>query len=125
LDAEIAQDVQPAHTARQVGSGAVDGLATPEMIRLMEMAAVAAIELHLPVGITSVGTHLNIAHLAATPIGMRVTARAELTDVEDRRLTFHVTAHDSVEQIGEGTHTRVLVEDRRFHDRLTAKASYP
>lgn len=89
----------------------------------MEMAAVAAIEQHLPSGTTSVGTHLEIAHLAATPVGMRVTARAELTAVDGRRLTFHVTARDDLELVGEGTHTRVVVDVVRFQERLAAKGA--
>jgi fluoroacetyl-CoA thioesterase len=122
LDARITEIVQPAHTARQVGSGSVDSLATPEMIRLMEMAALATVDLHLPPGTTSVGTHVDVRHLAATPVGMTVTVRAELTLVEDRRLIFHVTAHDDVELVGEGNHTRVVVDVTQFEGRLAAKA---
>jgi fluoroacetyl-CoA thioesterase len=122
LYARIAETVQPANTARQVGSGSVDSLATPEMIRLMEMAAVAAVGPHLPPGTTSVGTHVDARHLAATPVGMTVTVRAELTGVEGRRLTFHVTAHDDVGLVGEGIHTRVVVDVTQFEGRLAAKA---
>jgi fluoroacetyl-CoA thioesterase len=122
LYAEITQTVEPGDTARQVGSGAVDVLATPTLICLMEMAAVAAVAPHLPPGTTSVGTHLDVTHQAPTPVGMQVTARAELQTVEGRRLTFRVVAHDEVELVGVGTHHRVLVDVASFDGRVAAKA---
>jgi len=88
-------------TAPHVGSGKVKVLATPVMVSLMEEAALNAVEGLLPAGHQTVGTRLDISHTAATPVGMRVTARAELTNVEGRRLTFRVSASDEKEVIGE------------------------
>src|SRR5258705_7160107 len=92
------------HTAPHVGSGRVHVLATPVMVNLMEAAALQAVEGLLPPGHQTVGIHLDITHLAATPLGMRVRAYAELTRVEKRPLTFRVHAEDQRERIGESTH---------------------
>jgi fluoroacetyl-CoA thioesterase len=121
LSATIRRQVDSASTARQLGSGAVDVLATPELIRLMEMAAVAALADHLPPGISSVGVAVDIQHLAPTPVGLSVEARATLTEVQGRRLTFQVVAHDDVEEVGQGTHERVLVEVEGFKARASRK----
>jgi fluoroacetyl-CoA thioesterase len=111
------------NTARHLGSGNVAVLATPEMVRLMEKAAVAAVDHLLPDGYRTVGVAVNVRHLAATPVGMRVRAQAELVTVEGRKLTFRVEAFDEVEKIGEGEHRRVIVELERFRERVEAKAS--
>jgi predicted thioesterase len=95
---------------------------TPMMIYLMELAAARAIEAYLPEGWVSVGAVVNISHLAATPIGFTVTARAEVVSVGARQVTFKVEAHDGVDKIGEGTHVRALVELARFEQRVKAKA---
>lgn len=108
-------------TARHLGSGAVSVFATPEMVRLMERAAVNALASHLEPGQQSVGAMVNVRHLAPTPVGATVTARAELTAADGRRLTFHVTANDGVEKIGEGTHERVIIDLARFQARAEAK----
>ena len=110
-------------TAARYGSGLVASFATPAMVGLMEGAAFVATKAQLGPGQTSVGTEVNIKHLAATPVGMRVRARAELTRVEGRRLFFNVEAWDEVEKIGEGTHTRMVVDMDRFNVRFNAKAS--
>lgn len=94
---------------------------TPMMIYLMEVAAADAIEKYLPGGWVSVGALVNVKHLAATPVGFSVIARAEVIEVTDRLITFRVEAHDGVEKIGEGTHVRGLVELRRFEDRMEQK----
>lgn len=109
------------HTAAHVGSGRVHVFATPLMIALMETAAVAAVEDALAPGQQSVGTRLDVRHLAATPVGMRVRATAELVKVDGRTLTFRVAAVDDKEPIGEGTHVRALVDAARFDARLQAK----
>jgi len=109
------------HTAPRVGSGRVRVLATPVMINLMEAAALAAIEHLLPAGHQSLGTHLNIGHYAATPIGMRLRASAEVTSVEGRSVAFRVEAFDEKERVGDGTHTRVVVNVERFDKRVQAK----
>jgi predicted thioesterase len=110
------------NTARHLGSGSVDVLATPEMIRLMEKAAVAAVDHLLPDGYRTVGVEVNVRHLAATPLGMRVRVQAELVAVEGRKLTFRVEAFDEVEKIGEGEHRRVIIDLERFEERVKAKA---
>src|SRR5215510_1679364 len=90
------------HTAPRVGSGQIAVLATPVMINLIEAAALAAVERLLPDGHQSLGIRLDVRHFAATPVGLRVTASAEVTGVEGRAITFHVEAHDEREPIGEG-----------------------
>ncbi len=109
-------------TAPRVGSGKIAVLATPVMINLIEEAALAAIEDALSVGQQSLGTHLDVSHVAATPVGMSVTATATVTSVERRTVTFDVEAVDSVEVIGRGTHTRVVVTADKFSTRVDAKA---
>ena len=114
LSGAIHYKVKDASTARQLGSGTVDVLATPELVRLMEVAAVTALTDHLPPEYTTVGTLLDIKHVAPTPVGLGVQVRATLTEVEGRRLKFEVVAHDDVEEIGRGIHKRVLVEVESF-----------
>jgi predicted thioesterase len=109
-------------TAPHVGSGKVKVLATPVMVNLMEEAALNAVEGLLPAGHQTVGTRLDITHTAATPVGMRVTATAELTKVDGRKLTFHVSARDEKEVIGEGTHERIIINVARFDQRAQEKA---
>jgi len=121
LSAAIRRRVDSASTARQLGSGAVDVLATPELIRLMEMAVVAALADNLPPGFTSVGVAVSVKHLAPTPVGLDVEVRATLAEVQGRRLTFQVVAHDDVEEVGQGTHERVLVEVEAFMARANRK----
>ena len=113
--------VSEEHTAPRVGSGRVHVLATPVMINLIEAAALAAAENLLPPGHQSLGIRLDVRHFAATPVGMRVTATAELTKVEGRTLFFRVEAHDEKETIGDGTHERVVVNVERFDKRVRRK----
>ncbi len=113
--------VGEAHTAPRIGSGRVHVLATPVMINLFEAAALDAIERHLPAGHQSLGTVLDIRHIAATPVGMRVTARAEVTRVEGRTVHFRVEARDERELIGDGAHQRVVVNVARFDLRVARK----
>lgn len=109
-------------TAPHVGSGKIRVLATPVMVSLMEEAALNAVEGLLPEGHQTVGTRLDITHTAATPVGMRLIARAELSSVDGRRLTFHVSASDEKEVVGEGTHERIIVNVARFDQRTQQKA---
>jgi fluoroacetyl-CoA thioesterase len=109
------------HTAPFVGSGKVRVLATPVMINLFEAAALACCEHHLPAGHQSLGIHLDVRHIAATPVGMRVNATAELVKIDGRTLTFRVEAHDERELIGDGTHERVVVNVERFDQRVQKK----
>ncbi len=121
LSGESQTVVTKANTARHLGSGGVEVFATPEMVRLMERAGVAAVDHLLPEGQRTVGVHLDVKHLAATPPGMTVTARAELVAVEGRRLTFRVEAFDEVEKVGEGTHRRYVIDVARFQQRVEEK----
>ncbi len=109
------------HTAPRVGSGRVHVLATPVMINLFEAAALDAIERLLPAGRQSLGTVLNVRHVAATPVGMRVSATAEVTGVEGRTIRFRVEARDEKDLIGDGTHERVVVNVAKFDERVQRK----
>lgn len=109
------------HTAPRVGSGRVHVLATPVMINLFEAAALAAIEQLLPPGHQSLGTVLNIRHIAATPVGMKVVAEARVLRVENRTVHFFVQAHDERELIGDGDHQRVVVNVAKFDQRVARK----
>lgn len=108
-------------TAIEYGSGRVKVLATPAMIALMENASKSAVDLHLDKGYTTVGTKLDIKHLAATPIGIKVTIKAELKSIEDNKLMFEVEAYDEVELIGKGTHERYIVNIDKFINKANKK----
>ena len=123
LTGEYHLTVDAVNTAVHLGSGGVEVLATPEMVRIMERAAVSACDHLLPSGYRTVGIHLDISHFAPTPIGMVVVARAELIAVEGRKLTFRVEAHDARELIGEGTHQRMIINVGRFQTRVEMKKS--
>jgi len=109
-------------TAHHVGSGKIKVLATPVMVMLLEEAALKAVEDLLPAGMQTVGTRLDISHIAATPVGMRVVASAEVIEVDGRKLTFKVWAEDDSERIGEGIHERIIVDLARFDSRVDQKA---
>jgi predicted thioesterase len=96
---------------------------TPLMIYLMEVVAADAIQKFLPEGWVSVGVLVDVKHLAATPVGLTVTARAEVVSVEDHVVTFIVEAHDGIEKIGEGRHVRAPVHLERFVQRVKLKSS--
>src|SRR5262245_41239369 len=113
------------HTAPRVGSGRVHVLATPVMINVMEAAALAAIEHLLPPGHQSLGTRLDVSHYAATPVGMRLRATAEVTKIDGRNLEFRVEAQDERERVGDGTHVRVVVNVERFDQRVQRKLDKP
>jgi predicted thioesterase len=105
-------------TAAYFGAGGVRVLATPVMIGLMENAAWKSAQAELPTGETTVGTLVHVRHLAATPVGERIEATAELMEIDGRRLVFAVRAHDEHRLIGEGTHERVRVGLERFLARV-------
>ena len=113
--------VGPEHTAAFVGSGRIAVLATPVMINVIEAAALDAVEHLLPAGHQSLGIHLDVSHVAATPVGLLVTARAEVVSIDGRTITFRVEARDGVETIGGGTHRRVVVSVARFDERVQRK----
>ena len=108
-------------TAPHVGSGKIGVLATPIMVNLMEAAALQAVERFMPPGYQTVGTHLDVRHFAATPVGLRVIARAELVEVEGRTLKFRINAEDERESIGEGIHERLVINVERFDQRMQKK----
>ena len=110
-------------TAPRIGSGRIGVMGTPVMINLMEAAALAAVEHLLGEGRQSLGTHLDVSHVAATPIGQTVTAEAELVEVDGRQLTFAVRARDEDALIGEGRHKRVVVDAARFEAKLAERAA--
>ena len=109
------------HTAPLVGSGMVHVLATPVMINVIEAAALDAIEQRLPPGYQSLGTVLNVRHIAATPVGMKAVARVEVTKVDGRTVHFKVEVRDEKDLIGDGTHERVVVNVGKFAERVKRK----
>jgi len=96
-------------------------LATPVMIMAMENAALEAIKPYFDAGESAVGTHVDVAHVAATPLGRRIVALAEVTGATGRQIEFRVQAMDGSEEIGRGTHGRVVIDLRKFAERLAAK----
>jgi predicted thioesterase len=121
LNAEVEIRVSDTETAAHLGSGLVLVYATPALVALIENAAVCALEGHLPPGHTSVGGQIDLRHLAATPVGMQVRARAELLEVHGRKLVFHAQAWDEVERIGEASHVRFIVNEETFMTKVNAK----
>ncbi|HET7804402.1 MAG TPA: thioesterase family protein [Pseudolabrys sp.] len=114
--------VVPAHLANQFKDAALPPVfATPMMVTAMENAALNAVRDYLDPGESAVGTAVNIRHLAATPVGHRVTAEAVVTRVDGRRIEFDVSARDEIEEIGNGTHERMVVDLTRLAQRLEAK----
>ena len=106
--------VNGSNTANSVGSGLVPVFATPCMIALMENAAVRAIQPHLDPDESTVGTHMDVSHDSATPVGMKVWAEARVTAVEGRKITCEVTACDEAGPIGRGTHERFIIKADKF-----------
>ena len=110
------------NTAISYGSGGAAVYATPAMIGLMESACLSIVDPLLPEGQATVGVSLNIRHLAATPVGMSVTAQAELLTVSGKKLTFAVQAFDDKEKIGEGTHERYIIDLNKFLQKTADKS---
>lgn len=122
MKATVTQTVTDQDTAVRFGSGDVQVFATPMMIALMEKAALTAVDPHLPGGYATVGTTVEVAHLAATPVGMTVTATAELLEVSGKKLKFRIEAFDDKDKIGEGTHGRYIIQTERFLEATREKA---
>lgn len=108
-------------TAARVGSGLLPVFATPSMIALMEQTAAESVEALLEENQTTVGTKLEIAHTAATPVGMTVICETELTRVDRKKLVFRVTARDAAGPIGEGIHERFIVDKTKFMQKALEK----
>ena len=121
MKAQVSTLVEREDTALEVGSGSLLVYATPCMVALMEGAACEAIVEALPEGKTSVGTALQINHLAGTPVGLEVYAEAEVTEVDGNTITFRVAAFDETGKIGEGTHKRAIVTSQRFLEKVYTK----
>ncbi len=122
LVGETEHKVTDQDTAARWRSGLVDAYSTPSLIGLTENASVIAVEKYLEDNQTCVGVEVSIRHLAATPVGMIVKARAELVEIDGRRLKFRVEAWDEKEKVCEGWHSRAIVDRSRFTDKLTQKA---
>ena len=121
MTGQVEKVVGEADTAVKFGSGGVRVLATPMMIALMENAALNAVDSHLGEGFATVGLSLNVKHMAATPVGMKVSAKAELFCIEGKKLTFRIEAYDEQEKIGEGTHERYIIQLSKFLERTSIK----
>jgi fluoroacetyl-CoA thioesterase len=115
--------VEPKHLANQFKDAMLPQvLATPVMILMMENAALNAIRPYLDPGESAVGTAIDVRHLAATPVAHTVRAEAEVTKVDGKRIEFKVSAHDELEEIGRGTHRRMVIDLRAFNERLAGKS---
>lgn len=110
--------VKEEHTAANYGSGSIYVFATPAMIGLIENAALKAAEEYLPKGFTTVGIHLDVKHLAATPMGMETRAVAELIEIDGKKLKFKVEAYDETQKIGEGFHSRYIINSDQFMNKV-------
>jgi len=121
LTAELEMTVTDADTATRWGSGLAPVFSTPALVGLMESTAVKLLTGYLQPGQTTVGGHIDVHHLAATPVGTKVRARAELISVDGHKLTFKVQAWDEAELIGEATHDRFIVDEAKFLGRVQAK----
>jgi fluoroacetyl-CoA thioesterase len=113
----VTEDMTPPH----LRGDAIRVLATPDMVRLVEQTAIQGVQPNLKAGQTTVGTVINIKHLAATPEGMTVTITVEVTEVDRRRLGFKFEVHDEVDKVGEGTHERFIIDREARAPRLQQK----
>lgn len=122
IEGRVSMTVAGEHTAAAMGSGELQVLATPAMIALMERAAWESVTPCLEPGQGTVGTMMQVEHTAATPVGMKVTAMSELTEIDGRSLTFRVTACDERGPVGEGVHRRFVVDNERFQKKADGKS---
>jgi predicted thioesterase len=113
--------VDSSNTAKAMGSGDLEVFATPSMIALMEKAATQAVSEYLPEDSSTVGTMINVKHIAATPVGMNIAAQATLIVAEGKRLLFSVEAFDGKDKIGEGQHERFIINVEKFMSRTNGK----
>ena len=124
---QLSEEVTEARTARNIGSGTLPVYGTPYLAALMENAAMTALQGFLEPGQGRVGTHIDISHDAPTPVGMTVTAEAEILSVSEngRMVTFSVRAWDERGPVGKGSHTRAVIQEERFLSRCNAKRTPP
>ncbi len=121
LTGEAKVKVSEENTALKYGSGTINVFATPAMIGLMEKASITAVDKLLPEGFATVGTKIDVKHLSATPIGMNITAKAELLEIDNKKLKFNIEAYDDTDKIGEGTHYRYIINLEDFIKRNEIK----
>ena len=122
LKGHLEQTVTEEVTADRIGSGLVKVFATPMMIALIEQTCNESVVPYLDAGQGTVGTHVDVSHCAATPVGMRVWCDSELVEVDRRRLVFDVKANDECGLIGEGRHERFIIDSAKFQAKIDAKA---
>lgn len=112
--------VEPQHTANHIGSGSVQVLATPTMIAFMEIVSLELLQQSLPEGISSVGAHLDVRHLAPSRLGTIVKVEAEVLEVEGKKIVLAVNAWEGEKLVGSGSHTRYLIDVEKFQQKLNA-----
>jgi fluoroacetyl-CoA thioesterase len=122
MSIEASQTVTEERTARHMGSGSVRVYSTPSMVLFIEETCHKLAAQALPPGNSTVGVSLNIQHLAPTPVGQHVTVRAEVVQVEGKRITFRADVADEVEPVGHAEHVRAIIDLERFQQRVQAKA---
>ena len=118
---KITITVNEEKTAKVMGSGILDVFATPAMVALMEQTAAESVQPHLDEGVTSVGTKINVEHLSADPVGIEVTCESELTEIDNRKLCFNITAYDRHGVIGKAYHERFLIKSESNKKKTNAK----
>ncbi len=121
LKGNLTETVSESLTASHIGSGTVRVLATPMMIALMEKCCRIAAKPYLEEGQETVGTHVNVSHVSATPVGMQVHIECELVEIDRRKLTFKVSAHDERGLVGEGLHERFIIDVAKFSEKVNNK----
>jgi|PlaIllAssembly_1097288.scaffolds.fasta_scaffold2589456_1 uncharacterized protein (TIGR00369 family) len=125
LTHEMSMDVTTDRTAKHLETGSAAVLSTPSMVWLLEHAAQVLAQLHLPAGQTTVGAEVSVRHLAPTPMGMKVRAVVRIEELDGRRIVFSAEVFDEKEKVGEGRHVRVIVDEKRFAEKVKGKTSPP
>jgi fluoroacetyl-CoA thioesterase len=125
LTHEISMTVTSDRTAKHLETGTAAVLSTPSMVWLVEHAAQVLAQMHLPEGQTTVGAEVFVRHLAPTPLGMKVTANVRIDEIDGRRIVFSAEVFDEKEKVGEGRHVRVIVDQKRFMEKVKGKTSRP
>jgi fluoroacetyl-CoA thioesterase len=121
LTNEMSMTVTPDRTAKHLETGSAAVLSTPSMVWLVEHAAQVLAQMHLSAGQTTVGAEVFVRHLAPTPLGMKVTAKVRIDEVDGRRIVFSAEVFDEKEKVGEGRHVRVIVDEKRFAEKAATK----